>query len=222
LRQKHDRGPSKTVEHETPEDIFHRYHEAYSFTVDPCTRINHHTAQHILKAGGKIIIPQDELSMDRNNGYIFIDGLKRNWRGADGKPGIVWMNPEIVLWPHEPGVETDPLAEGLLGELRGGLENLSLETFRTPAEVGRGLGARVVLAPVTFPRQGWTWFGGQRPLIEIADWVLHVTHYIKNSLSCFSTSYTASDTFCISLSAPAPPRNLMNQFHALALAVTAM
>ena len=93
MKQNHDRGPSKTVEHETPEEVFHEYHREYRFTVDPCTRVHHHTAQHILKAGGKIIIPPDELSMDRNNGYIFIDGLKRNWRGADGKPGIVWLNP---------------------------------------------------------------------------------------------------------------------------------
>ena len=95
MKQKHDRGPSKTVEHETPEDVFHRYDDQYRFTVDPCTRVQHHTAQHILKEGGKIIVPSDEPNMERIllNEHIFVDGLNTKWTDAEGKPGIVWLNP---------------------------------------------------------------------------------------------------------------------------------
>lgn len=83
---------------------------------------------------------------------------------------------EILLWPHEPGVEDDPAAASLLQKLRDALDNLPLETLPTPAELGRRLGARVVLAHVTHPIQGWTRFRreGSRYvpyLIEVADWL---------------------------------------------------
>ena len=93
MKQKHDRGPSKTVEHETPEDIFHQYHRKYGFTVDPCTRILHHTAQHILStSNGKILVPQDEPLMEPERS-ILVDGLENDWTDAEGKNGVVWMNP---------------------------------------------------------------------------------------------------------------------------------
>ena len=93
MRQKHDRGPAKTVEHETPEGVFHKYHEEYGFTVDPCTRIHHHTAQHILSwEGGKILVPSDEHIIGSPSD-ILVDGLEHDWTDAEGKPGIVWLNP---------------------------------------------------------------------------------------------------------------------------------
>ena len=92
MKQKHDRGPSKTVEHETPEDIFHRYNTEYRFTVDPCTRVQHHTAHHVLENDGKIIVPSDE-PLIRPTEAILVDGLNNKWTDAEGKPGIVWLNP---------------------------------------------------------------------------------------------------------------------------------
>lgn len=78
---------------------------------------------------------------------------------------------EAILWPHEPGVAQDPAAAALLRKLGDALERLPLETLRTPAELGRALGARVVLAPLRFPRQAWTWYRDQGALIEVADWL---------------------------------------------------
>ena len=78
---------------------------------------------------------------------------------------------EAVLWPHEPGIEQESDAAPLLHRLREALDAVPLEAFRTPAEMGRSLGAKVVLARLIFPREGWTWYQPQGPLIEIADWL---------------------------------------------------
>ena len=78
---------------------------------------------------------------------------------------------ELVLWPHAPGIEEDPAGATLLRQLREALDSLPLESFSTVGELGRWLGARVVLARLSFPRQGWTWYRPQGPLIEVADWV---------------------------------------------------
>jgi hypothetical protein len=80
-------------------------------------------------------------------------------------------DPESLLWPHEPGIEGDPGAARLLERLGEALRSLPVEALRTPAEVGRHLGARVVLAHLKFPRQGWTWYGREGALIEVANWL---------------------------------------------------
>ena len=83
------------------------------------------------------------------------------------------INTETALWPYEPGILHEPLARELLGKLRDGLDDIPFDTFRTPAEVGRWLGARVVLAQLSPPRQGWTWFKQEDGrLIEVASWLL--------------------------------------------------
>jgi len=78
---------------------------------------------------------------------------------------------ETLMWPHEPGIENDPAAAPLLQQLKRVLDNLSIETYNTPAELGRSLGARVVLVPLKYPRGGWTWFRPNEILIEIATWI---------------------------------------------------
>jgi len=81
------------------------------------------------------------------------------------------LDAEIVLWPHEAGVDQEPDAAPLLRNLREALDSVPLETLPTPAELGRRLGARVVVAGLSFPRQGWTWYTQGSPLVEVADWL---------------------------------------------------
>lgn len=76
---------------------------------------------------------------------------------------------EMQLWPYEPGIEHEPHAAALLQKLKERLDSLPLEAVQTPAELGRRLGARVVLARLS--GQGWTWYRPQGPLIEVANWL---------------------------------------------------
>lgn len=82
------------------------------------------------------------------------------------------IDPETLLWPHEPGVDSEPRAKEVVAGLRASLQKLvEQHPGSSPADLGRHLGADVKIAPLTYPRQGWTWFRPERPLIEVAEWL---------------------------------------------------
>jgi len=78
---------------------------------------------------------------------------------------------ERLLWPYEPGVACNSVARPFVDRLRRRFEQLPLERLCTAADVGRHLGARVFIAPLRPPRQGWTWYRSTGPVIEVANWL---------------------------------------------------
>ena len=77
------------------------------------------------------------------------------------------QEPELLLWPHRPGVEDEWLAQPSLMKLVTVLA--TVPSGLTPAGIGRFLGARVMIAEITPPRWGWTWYRAR--LIEVARWL---------------------------------------------------
>lgn len=91
--------PAKTVEYETPRDLFDKlWKEAGGFDLDPCCRPEHYTAGRVLENGGSIYVPvvEDYSALLARRQRIQRDGLAHPWHGK------VWMNPPygnaLRLW----------------------------------------------------------------------------------------------------------------------------
>lgn len=78
-------------------------------------------------------------------------------------------DPQVFLWPHEPGVESERDAHAMVDGLREKIDAAMPGERPNLVSVAHSLGVDVVSRKLTQPRLAWTWFLPQRPLIEISE-----------------------------------------------------
>ena len=84
--------PAKTVEYETPKELFDQsWDEVGGFDMDPFCRPHHYTARKVIENGGTICVPvggiPDSLQDSPARPRILEDGLAHPWSGK------VWLQP---------------------------------------------------------------------------------------------------------------------------------